>query len=81
MKPISVFGTYSYEEKVQELTAYNQKELIEVFEKIEELKKKYYCLGFLTYEAYKCFDTPSFHSSKPLAYFGVFRSRTPYTPP
>lgn len=81
MKPSSIFGSYSYEDKFLELVAYNQAELIELFEKIEELRGGCYFLGFLSYEAYKAFDSCTFISKTPLAYFGAFRTRTPYTPP
>lgn len=81
MKPSNVFGSYSYEGKVKELIAYNQKELIELFDEIEKLRESYFCLGFVAYEAYKAFNDSSFASNFPLAYFGVFSTRTPFVPP
>lgn len=80
MKPSNVFGSYSYEGKVKELIAYNQKELIELFGEIEKLRESYFCLGFVAYEAYKAFEDSKFASSFPLAYFGIFSTRTPFTP-
>lgn len=81
MKPNNIFGSCSYGGKVQELIAYNQKELIELFEKIEELRESYYCLGFVSYEAYKAFEDSGFTSNFPLAYFGIFSTCIPFAPP
>lgn len=80
MKPSNVFGSYSYEGKVKELIAYNQKELIELFDEIEKLRESYFCLGFVAYEAYKAFEDSSFASNFPLAYFGIFSTHTPFAP-
>lgn len=81
MKPSNVFGSYSYEGKVKELIAYNQKELIELFGEIEKLRESHFCLGFVAYEAYKAFEYSSFASNFPLAYFGIFSTCTSFTPP
>lgn len=81
MKPSSVFGPFAYEEKILELVAYDYEGLKELFFRIEELRQKYFCLGFLAYEAYKAFDDHSFTSTTPLAYFGIFSFRSSFTPP
>lgn len=81
MKPSNVFGSYSYEGKVKELIAYNQKELIELFGEIEKLRESYFCLGFVAYEAYRAFEDSEFTSNFPLAYFGIFSTHTPFAPP
>lgn len=80
MKPSNLFGNHSYEGKVEELIAYSGEELVSLFERIEKLKERYFCLGFLSYEAYKGFENPSFRSSFPLAYFGIFSHSTPFAP-
>lgn len=81
MKPSNVFGSCSYEGKVKELIAYNQKELIELFGEIEKLRESYFCLGFVAYEAYRAFEDSEFTSNFPLAYFEIFSTRTPFSPP
>ena len=80
MKPSSVFGSYTYEEKILELVAYDYQSLVELFEKIEELRERYFCLGYIAYEAYRAFSSHTFISKTPLAYFAIFSSRTPFAP-
>lgn len=80
MKPNNLFGTHAFEGKIQELFAYNLSQLQELFSQIETLKEHYHCFGFLSYEAYKAFDNPSYTSNFPLAYFGIFSHALPYTP-
>lgn len=71
----SVFGDFIYSKPQGELIAYSSRDFLDAFGKLEEYKKKYFCVGFISYEAHKAFKNSSFSSSFPLLYFGIFAHR------
>lgn len=71
----SIFGDYRYFSLQEEICAFNANELISAFVKLEKLKEDFFCVGFVSYEAYKAWSNTTFCSSFPLLYFQVFTQR------
>lgn len=71
----SVFGDFLYSKPQGELIAYSSRDFLDTFRKLEEYKKEYFCVGFISYEAHKALKDSSFNSSFPLLYFGIFAHR------
>lgn len=76
----SVFGDYLYSDPKDTLIAYSSKEFFNAFSKLEEYRKAFFCVGFISYEAYKAFNDSDFSSSFPLLYFGIFAQRQKFYP-
>lgn len=76
----SIFGEDVYSHLECTIVAFDSQELREAFVQLEFYKKHYFCVGFLSYEAYKAFEDERFSSSFPLLYFGVFAQKEPFIP-
>lgn len=69
-----IFGEKLFENPIKIIKAFNYSELIEAFKEIELLKKKFFLVGYIRYEALK-------KSNKyPLLYFEVFTQYQKYKP-
>lgn len=68
-----IFGEKLFTNPIKKIMAFNSEELKVAFAEIEELKKKFYLVGYLRYNA---FSTQS--SDFPLLYFEVFNSYNIY---
>lgn len=71
----SIFGDWVYSCLEEELVAHSFEELQEAFKKLEKYQKKFFCVGYVSYEAHKALSDRLFISSSPLLYFGVFSCR------
>lgn len=76
----SVFGDFIYSKPQDKLVAYSSKDFLDAFERLEKYREKYFCVGFISYEAHKAFNDSSFCSSFPLLYFGIFAHREKFKP-
>lgn len=70
-----IFGDKLFENPVKIIKAFNLSEIEDAFKLIEELKSRYYIVGYLRYEAFN-----SVQSVFPLLYFEVFESFKLYKP-
>ncbi|WP_034583802.1 aminodeoxychorismate synthase component I [Helicobacter pametensis] len=77
----SLFGDFLYKNAHRELIAFAASELQEAFDQLESYKDDFYCIGYVSYEAYKAFEDPAYRSSKPLLYFALFEERERFEPP
>lgn len=76
----SVFGDFIYSKLQDTLIAYSSKDFLDAFRKLEEYRKTFFCVGFISYEAHKAFNDSNFCSSFPLLYFGIFAHREKFKP-
>lgn len=68
-----IFGDKLFTNPVKVIKAFNKFELIDAFEQIEQLKNKFFLVGYLRYEAFNC-DC----SDLPLLYFEIFKDYKEY---
>lgn len=76
----SIFGDFIYSKPQGELIAHSSEDFLDAFRKLEEYRKEYFCVGFISYEAYKALEDSHFCSSFPLLYFGIFAHREQFMP-
>lgn len=62
------------------IKAFSERELFECFQKLDELRKSYYLVGYIRYEAKEVFHGRKIKSELPLLYFEVFDKYEKFTP-
>lgn len=62
------------------LVAFDYQSFFEALDKIEELSRKYYLVGYIRYEAKNLFIDKDYTQGSPLLYFEVFESFEEYEP-
>lgn len=62
------------------IKAFSERELVECFQKLDELRKSYYLVGYIRYEAKEVFHGRKIKSELPLLYFEVFDKYEKFTP-
>ncbi len=75
-----IYSDKLFENPVCILKAFNEKQLVECFQKIEELSKKYFLVGYIRYDAKDVFLGNACQSDMPLLYFEVFDRFKSYKP-
>lgn len=75
-----IYSDKLFENPVCVLKAFNEKQVAECFQKIEELSKKYFLSGYVRYEAKDVFSGGACESDFPLLYFEVFDKFKIYKP-
>ena len=76
----SIFGDFLYSRPCKSFLAHSSKEFREAFDELERYRKQYFCVGFVSYEAYLAFESEDFYSSFPLLYFTAFKHQEPFSP-
>lgn len=64
-----IFGDKLFTNPVKIIKAFDKQELVKAFEQIEQLKHKFFIVGYLRYEAFNCNK-----SDFPILYFEVFKN-------
>ncbi len=75
-----IFGNKIFKEKHFTISAFNSQEFKEAFEALEDLRKTYFLLGYIRYEAKDIFLGHEIKSALPLLYFEAYKNFQEYTP-
>lgn len=74
-----IYSDKLFEHPLEIIEAFNNDDFFAAFERIEELRKRYYLCGYVRYEAKDVFLGGRVQSEYPLLYFEVFDRFKPYT--
>lgn len=77
---MQIFAGKKFENPIKIIKAFDNKSFIEAFSEIEKLRKIYYLLGYIKYEAKDVFLNRQIESELPLLYFEVFERYEKYIP-
>lgn len=72
---MQIFSDKIFENPIEIIEAFDNESFIEAFARIEILRKKYYLLGYIRYEAKEVFLGNKIKTKYPLLYFEVFEER------
>lgn len=75
-----IYSDKLFEHPQEVIKAFNNKEFYEGFQKIEQLRKDYFLVGYVRYEAKDVFLGKEVNSHTPLLYFEVFDRYYEYKP-
>lgn len=71
---MQIFAGKQFENPIEIIQAFDNESFIQAFEKIENLRKNFYLLGYIRYEAKEVFLGRKIKSQYPLLYFEVFNN-------
>ena len=75
---MQVYSDKCFEKPIEILEVFKSSDFKTAIERLELLSKKYYCLGYIRYEAKDVFLGKDFSSQFPLLYFEIFDKYTDY---
>lgn len=70
---MQIYADKVFNNPVHVIKAFDNEGFKQAFEKLEILKKKYYLVGYVRYNAYKIFQNIPITSKEPLLYFEAYR--------
>jgi len=71
---LQIYADKVFNNPVEVIKAFDNEGFKQAFEKLENLKKKYYLVGYVRYNAYKIFQNIEITSKEPLLYFEAYRN-------
>lgn len=71
---MQIFADKVFENPIEIIKAFDKDSFVKAFSRIEELRKNYYLLGYIRYEAKEIFFGNEIESDLPLLYFEVFEN-------
>ncbi|MCM1009495.1 MAG: aminodeoxychorismate synthase component I [Fusobacterium sp.] len=74
-----IYSDKLFENLVEIISAFDRTSFFKALERIEELRAKYYIVGYIKYEAYKFFQKSDMVSGSPLLYFEVYKEFRTFT--
>lgn len=77
---MQIYDNMAFKKPKETICAFNKTEFKKALEKIEQLSKTHYLLGYIRYEAKDIFLNKKICSKLPLLYFEAFDCFKPYTP-
>ncbi len=75
---MQVYSDKCFEKPIEIIEVFKSSDFKTAIERLELLSKKYYCLGYIRYEAKDVFLGKDFSSQFPLLYFEIFDKYTDY---
>lgn len=75
-----IYQNKIFKNPVDRLVAFDYESFFEALNNIEELRKRYYIIGYIRYEAKNLFVDKTYTQDSPLLYFEVFESFKYYQP-
>ena len=75
---MQIYSNMSFKNPVEIIKAFDSKGFKQALNKIEELSKKFYILGYIRYEAKNVFFYDNFSSLLPILYFEVYKDYEDY---
>ena len=69
---MQIFGEKYFENPIEKIIAFDNEGFIKAFPRIEELRKRYYLLGYIRYESKDIFLGKKIKSNLPLLYFECY---------
>lgn len=70
---MQIYADKVFNSPIDVIKAFDNKGFKQAFEKLENLKKRYYLVGYVRYNAYKIFQNIEITSNEPLLYFEAYR--------